>query len=209
MKQKNYTYISWALYTSALIITFIQLGSAMEWDPSNVSGYRLFPFFGLLAWLVMAGHYYAGALRLKNSNLTKPKNYFKITNTTVLVSLLAHPVILAVEQAKSGAGIPPESFISYVGEGLKIAVMLGSLSLALFLSYEVFSRIKDKPTVKKNWIFVSLSQSLAMTLIWVHALRLGNSVGDGWVKLLWLFMGLALLPCFYIIHRYEFETKNS
>lgn len=208
MKQKNYTYVSWALYASALIITFTQLGGALDWNLSNISGYKLFPFFGLLAWLVMAGHYYTGALRLKNDGLTKPKNYSKITNTTVLISLLAHPVILAIEQAKAGAGIPPQSFISYVGEGLKLAVMLGSLSLMLFLSYEVFSRIKDKPSVKKNWIFVSISQSLAMTLIWVHALRLGSTVGEGWIKILWIFMGLALLPCFYIIHNKEFKNRG-
>ena len=207
MNQKTYNRFAWSLFASSLVLAFVAWSSSLSWDYSSLSGYSLFPLFGIVAWLVMAGHYYTGVIRLRNSELKKPATYRTVTGYTVLGSLLLHPFILARELSANGLGVPPDSFVSYVGEGLKLAVMLGSFSLVLFLSFEVFERLKTRQIIKKNWWVVSLSQSLAMTLIWIHGLHLGSSLGEAWFRIIWIVLGIALIPCFYIIHKADFSNN--
>lgn len=205
MEQKTFTYLSWSAVISALALAVYVWGGSVHWNIGNLNAYQWFPLFGLIAWMIMAEHYYLGTIRLTFKNLEKPKWFKPITGYIVLASMLLHPGLLAYEQSKNNQGLPPDSYVNYVGEGLRIAVMLGVISLIIFLSFEVFERVRENKFVKKIWLLVSLSQSLAMTLIWVHALRLGSHLGDGWFQTVWIILGIALLPCFYIIHREDFR----
>jgi hypothetical protein len=123
----------------------------------------------------------------------------------VLGCLLLHPGLLAYAQFKNGAGLPPGSFYDYVGSGLVMAVVFGSIALLIFLSFEVFNRLKNYKSVKKWWPLISISQSLAMLLIFIHGIRLGSNFSSGWFIYVWWICGLALLPCFYVIHRNDIE----
>jgi hypothetical protein len=145
--------------------------------------------------------------RLLNPGLKKEIAYSKFSSHVVLGCILLHPAILAYMQLKNSQGVPPQSFVNYVGEDLKLAVMIGSFSLLLFLSYEFFKRMKENATVKKHWGAVSLSQSLAMLLIFIHGLRLGQDITDGWFRFVWILYGVALIPCLYVIHREDFREK--
>ena len=207
MNQRAFNKLTWVTVFLSLAIVVFSWSRGINWGTGSISAYQLFPLFGLTAWITMAGHYYLGTLRIINPNLKKPKGYKVITGYIVLGSLLLHPGILAYEQFDNGQGLPPTSFYNFVGDGLKLAVMLGSISLVIFLSFEVFERLKDRPRIKKQWTAVSISQSLAMTLIWVHGLRLGTNLGQGWFQFLWVIAGLALIPCFYIIHKADFSRK--
>jgi hypothetical protein len=206
MNQQTFNKITWTTVFLSLAIVTFAWSRGFDWDSSSISSYQLFPLFGLIAWITMAGHYYLGTVRILNPGVKKPKGYKSLTGYLVLGSILLHPGLLAIEQKENGQGLPPTSFYNYVGDGLKLAVMLGSISLLIFLSFEVFERIKDKRIIKNNWKIVSISQSLAMTLVWVHALRLGGNLGEGWFQFFWFVAGLSLIPCFYIIHKEDFKV---
>lgn len=209
MRQKDFNIISWGILALSIYLSFLVWGSNLSWEFSSVSIYGFFPLLGILAWMTMWTHYITGAFRIKNPMLVKPKYYSQLTGYLVLACLLLHPGLLAYAQNKNGAGLPPTSFFAYTGDGLKLAVMFGSISLLIFLSFEIFNRLKDRPKIKKYWWLISLSQSLAMILIFVHGLRLGNNLQTNWFTIVWAAYGLLLIPCLYIIHSEDFRNLQK
>ncbi len=201
MTQQKFNTIAWLLFGFAAMVPLIVWGSAIDWDIGDITIYQWFPLFGLLAWMVMWTHFVTGALRLNYSQLDKPKYYSVVSGYIVLGSLLLHPGLLAYAQFRNGVGVPPKSFYDYVGSSLTLAVIFGSIALLIFLSFEVFNRLKDNKSVRKNWLYISLSQSLAMTLIFVHGIRLGTNFTSGWFIYIWWLCGIILIPCFYFIHK--------
>lgn len=199
----------WDLFALAVIVPLFAWLQNMDWSLEGLTSYRLFPLLGLWAWMIMWTHFVVGAIRLHNPELTRPAGYSEVTRVFVLACIILHPGILFYNQFQNGFGLPPGSAVAYVGEPLKIAIYMGTLSLAIFLSYEFFDRAKDKAWVKNNWRWVSLSQAVAMILIFVHALRLGGDLGEGWFRITWFVAGLLLLPCFYIILKHDFGPKTS
>jgi len=208
MTQKTFTITVWSLFVVSAGLGIIAWGQTVNWQLGSLTPYQWFPLFGIVAWLIMWTHYATGFLRLTNPGLKSIKYYSKVTGWIVLASLLLHPGILAFSQYRNDQGLPPDSYINYVGESLALAVMLGVIGVTIFLSFEVFNRLKHNKTIKKYWTAVSISQSLAMTIIFVHGLRLGTSLGDGWFRIIWIIFGIALIPCFYVIHRADFTRKD-
>ena len=207
MTQKSYNKFTWTILAFAILVPLFVWGQGIDWQLGSITIYRWFPLFGLLAWMIMWTHYINGAVRVKNPKLVKPKFYEPLTAYVVLGSLLLHPGLLIYAQWKNGAGLPPNSYIDYVGEALALAVMFGTIALIIFLSFEVFNRMKNNKSIKKWWPAVSISQSVAMILIFVHGLRLGTDLSSGWFVYVWLLCGISLIPCFYIFHKIDF-TKN-
>ncbi len=208
MTQRNYTKLVWTMLVVTVSIGLIAWGQTVNWQLTSLTPYQWFPLFGILAWLIMWTHYGSGYFRVKNPQLKKPKYYAGLTGWIVLACLLLHPGILAFQQYRNDQGLPPESYINYVGESLQIAVMAGSVALVIFLSFEVYGRMKNNKWIQRHAIALSVLQSLAMTLIFVHGLRLGTSLGDGWFRVVWIMYGLLLIPIFYTIHKSELEAKK-
>lgn len=209
MTQKSFNKLSWAVVTGSIGLVIVAWGNNISWNIGDASVYQWFPLLGLIAWITMAEHYYLGTIRILNPGLVKPKNFKEVTGAIVLGSLLLHPGLLAYAQNKNGQGLPPDAFVNYVGEGLRLAVFLGTISLLIFLSFEIFERLKSKKFVSRHWIWVSISQSIAMTLIWVHAMRLGGVTEEGWFRYMLIFYGFSLIPCFYVIHKLDFKSKEK
>lgn len=207
-KQKKFNIFSWSLLLASVLLPSIAWGNSVNWNIANLTGYQWFPLFGLLAWMMMATHYYTWYFIAKDSSLKKTRSYLSFSTYAVLAMLILHPGVLAYSQWTNNQGLPPDSFTDYVGQSLQLAVFLGSFSLILFLSYEIFMRIKNKPSVNKNWWLINITQTLAMILIFVHALSLGSVVGDGWFRVIWFAYGILLLPCFYVVHKSDF-TKSD
>jgi hypothetical protein len=205
MSQKAFQTLSWSLFIGVIFISQLAWMSTYRSSLGDITAYQLFPLFGIIAWMVMWTHYIVGSIKIRYPDLKKPKYYSTITGFVVLFTILLHPGILAFKQFQNDQGLPPSSYYNYVGESMKIAVLLGSISLLIFLSFEVFNRLKDRQIIRKKWWLISLSQSIAMTLIFVHALRLGGSLGPGWFMWVWVCCGIALIPCFYIIHKDDFS----
>lgn len=208
LSQKKFSVLSWTALSIALALVIIAWGQGVSWKLGSISAYQWFPLLGLTAWVTMAEHYYLGTVRIFNKNLKKPKYFSEITEYLVLGCLILHPGILAIAQSKNGEGAPPASFYNYVSSNMKLAIVFGSISLLIFLSFEVFNRFKTNKTVQKYWLAISLSQILAMALIWIHGLRLGSNLGAGWFRAIWFIFGIALLPCFYIILKADIDNSN-
>jgi hypothetical protein len=205
MTQKNFNLFSWTIFLISVAIPFVVWGNNINWELRSITIYQWFPLFGLLAWMIMWTHYITGAIRVKSPELSKPKFYQPVTAYVVLASLLLHPGLLIYAQWDNGAGLPPQSYLDYVGESLQIAVMLGTIGLVIFLSFEFFDRLRTNKYIARYWTAVSISQTIAMTLIFIHGLRLGSNLSSGWFIYVWLAYGIALIPCFYIAHTQDFR----
>ncbi len=206
MQQKTFNRFTWTLFIGVLILSFIAWGQTVNWSLGSLTAYQWFPLLGISAWLVMWTHYITGYVRLK-SGVEKNEKYSRISGFFVLAFLLLHPGLLALVQFQNNQGLPPESFVNYVGESLRLAVFLGTIGLTIFLSFEFFERAKSIDWVSKYWWLVSIAQSLAMTVIFVHGLRLGTTLGDGWFRIVWIIFGVTLLPCFYLFHKADFTRE--
>ncbi len=208
MNQKTFTALTWGSLVLSLALVFTAWGSGLAWDTSVLSGYTLFPLLGMAAWVTMANHYYMGSLRILNPQLKKPRSYGRVTGYAVLGFILLHPGILIAELWKSGYGLPPNSYLEYVGEGLRGSVLLGTFAFVLFLSFEAFMRLRHVPIITRHWFIVSLSQCIAMTLIFFHSLQIGSNLQTGWLPYVWKAFGLLLLPCFFLVLRADWRTKQ-
>jgi len=209
MNQKTFNYFSWGIFALSVVLPIAVWGNNVSWNFSSLSLYSYFPLFGLLAWMIMWTHYVNGAVRIKTPGLKKPKYYAKVTAYIVLASILLHPGLLALAQFQNDAGLPPTSFFNYLGDASRIAVLFGSISLIIFLSFEYFDRARNKDWVKKAGLWISISQSVAMILIFVHALRIGGNLNTDWFYAVWLAYGALLIPCFYIIHDADLKSRAT
>ncbi|MDB5182429.1 MAG: hypothetical protein JWO47_213 [Candidatus Saccharibacteria bacterium] len=194
---------AWGLTVVAVLLAFLAWGQGQKWHIFNLSSYNLFPIFGLTAFSIMWAHYIVAALRTRlKADKEVTKSYFELTSLVVLGCILLHPGILIVQLFRDGAGLPPESYLHYVQPGLKWAVLLGSLSLTVFIGYE-FYRIYDK---KPWWKYVQYASDVAMFLIVIHALALGDQLGPGWYRIVWVFYAASLLAA--VKYMYSKKLKN-
>lgn len=158
----------------------------------------LFPLLGIWAWSIMWTHFVIGEILRLKPQLPKNIFYKKVSFALVLLLILAHPMI-----ALTGLGL---SLLNLWTVQIALAALL------LFLSFEFFDRIRENPKVAKNWWIVNISQSLAMTLIFIHSLSLGSHLQQGWFRTYWIILGMILSMC--IIHTHisdwnHFKTKTS
>lgn len=200
MTQRAYNNFSWLLLGIVLLLGAFGWLDFSSWQIDRVFGLAVFSLLGLWAWLIMWTHYILGAIRVSQPGLHKAKYYTPVTEFFVLACILLHPTLLALQLNRSGGGLPPTSFYKYVNlANLKLAVVMGAFSLTLFLSYELLKRFKSRKIVQRNWLIVSSAQVLAMVLIFVHSMRLGNNLQSGWFQVLWVLCFIAFIPAAYIV----------
>lgn len=210
MKSTEKAADSWLSYSSWVLFIGVIVVSSLAWYVAASEGTRwtwigIFPLLGILAWVSMWTHYMSGALQLFGYKQLGHRAYSSFTSGLVLLLILAHPTILALNQWIYTDRLPPGSFYSYVESSLAFFVFLGSLSLLVFLSYEYFNRAKEKAWVKKRWFIISMTQMFAMTAIWVHALFLGSTIGElDWFKFIWVILGASLVVAFGLLGREDY-----
>jgi hypothetical protein len=181
---------AWTLVAITCGLAVVAWGQTYEWQLSSLTLYQIFPLLGLLAFSIMWTHYLAGAVREK-AGLQKEalSSYFRRTSLVVLALICLHPGLLVFQLFRDGAGLPPGSYNSYVGPGMAWLVMLGTVSLLVFLAFE-FHRIFGP---RSWWQYVADASDLAMIAIFYHGLRLGSQLQQGWFRYVWWFYGLVLV----------------
>lgn len=181
---------AWLLVAIVLVLAFSSWAQTLRWHFSDVSTYQLFPIFGLIAFSTMWTHYVISALRkglqLKRATLD---NYYRITSYLVLISIVLHPGLLVWQLWRDGFGLPPGSYLRYVGPSLRVAVLIGSASFFIFLAYE-FHRIFRQMAW---WRYLEWATDLAMIGIFYHGSVLGTQTHGGWFRIVWFFYGLSLI----------------
>lgn len=199
--------LAWVVYIIIVAVSVLAWGSGFNWDFSNLNVYLFFPLLGLLAWSIMWTHYFLGALGHYFKAFKMSKFYKDMTGYKVLALILLHPGLLAFAQWQNGQGFPPSSYVKYVGSAMLLYIIFAEIALVTFLSFEVFRRIKKWPVVARNWRWVSLSQMLAMALIFAHSLSLGQNLQSGWFRYYWIMLGLLLIPSFIVVGKKDWQKK--
>lgn len=195
---------SWVL---AAAVTVLAVGVwAGERLGGSITAYTIFPLLGLVAFSLMWTHYVLGSTRrLMKVDLKENKQYFKITGFIVLFLILLHPGILIATLYRDGFGLPPNSYLTvYAEPAMKGAIMLGTISLLIFLAYELHGKFKNKSW----WKYVEYLQILAMFFIFYHGLTLGRELSIGWYKTVWYLYGVSLLAAVIFNYWYDKSTKR-
>lgn len=124
----------------------------------------------------------------------------------VLVAILLHPGLLIWQLWRDGFGLPPGSYLrNYVAPNMAWVALLGTISLLVFLSYE----LRRIFATKRWWRFVQYASDIAMLAVFYHGLRLGSNLQRGWFKWLWLAYGLTLALALIYIYTTKFRTNVS
>ena len=186
----SFSSFAWGLSLLAALLAFAAWGQSMRWNFSNLSNYRLFPLFGLLAFSLMWSMYVVGFVR-KQSKHQPPKmvNYYKYLPLAIFAAILLHPSLLVWQLWRDGFGLPPGSYLNnYVAQSAKWAVVISTTAFAIFIIYE----FRYKYRVKQWWKYMELLADLALVGLYFHALKLGSNFQHGWYRYVWFFYGLTL-----------------
>ena len=190
---KRFRWLAWGLTGLLCLLAILIYGDSIRWDPSKISAYRLFPLFGLLTYAIFLSHYIVSTLRqIVGLDKSVIADYFYSTSWIALGTLLLHPSLLIGQLLLDGYGLPPQSYLeNYVAPSLKWAAALGSLSLFMFLAYELTRVVK---LARYKPLLQALSD-IAMILIFFHGLALGTHLQSGWFRTVWLMQGIILVLC--------------
>lgn len=172
------------------LLAIVAWGQSYGWRLLPINNYVLFPLLGLLAFSIMWSHYVASSIR-QWFGLPKPvlARYFRLTSLAVLVCLCLHPGLLIYQRFRDGYGLPPGSYQSYVAPGLKWVVVLGVVSLLVFLAFELHRWYAQRSW----WHWVTEAGDLAMLAIVYHGFRLGGQLQEGWFHTVWWLYAVVLV----------------
>jgi hypothetical protein len=201
-----FKYFAWSLCGIVLILAFIAWGQGFQWQWHVLSPYILFPLFGLIAFSTMWSQYVVSALQQVTKTPAKLANFYQTTGFIVLVAIVFHPSILIIQLWRDGFGLPPESYLQhYVAPSLRGVALVGTVSLLVFLAYE----LRRKFGGKKWWHYMDYAVDAAIIAVYYHALRLGVQVEFGWFQKIWYFYGATLgLALAYIYYR-RFHDRHA
>jgi hypothetical protein len=171
------------------LLAFVAWGNDVSWQLGHLSIYRIFPIFGLLAFSIMWSQYVISAIKHYVGKPEALKSYFDSTGWLVLAAILLHPGLLIAQRFHDGYGLPPGSYESYVAPMQRWIVILGSLSLLLFLTYELKHWYREKSW----WKYIDALSDIAIVAIFYHGLKLGQDLHASWYQDLWYFYGIVLI----------------
>ena len=203
-KQGNKCYTNcmnkFTLVMAMVVLNLLVLGSSIVAWAGSLNGdlgrYDVFPLFGLLAWGLMWSHYVTGSLRrYLGFDKEEPvlRAYFGVTGALVLGMIVLHPAIFYFGLFQDGFGLPPvSSFQVYGSLAARMALLFGSLSLTVFLLFELGRWFRKRSW----WRFAEYASMAAMLFIAVHALLLGGELMSGWFQLMWFGFGTVLVLAF-------------
>jgi hypothetical protein len=194
-----YAAVALTLFTCALAL--MAWGQDNQWQLIGISTYQLFPIFGLLAFSIMWSQYVMEGVKNYLNEPHATDRYFNVTGWLVLFCILLHPGLLIAQRYHDGYGLPPGSYESYVAPMQRWIVILGSVSLLMFLAFELKRFYRDKSW----WKYVLLLNDIAIVAIFYHGLRLGQDIGHHWFQIVWYLYGVVLVPVF--IYRYGRKLK--
>lgn len=184
--RNNFKAIEWTL--GGLVVALPVIAWLTTRNLTDLSVYDVFPPLGLIAFGLMWTHFVMGALR-RYSGYDARQNapYMTVSMGLVLGLIILHPGLLWLQLYRDGFGLPPVSYLTAY-KTQQLYVLLGSLGLAIFLSYELKRWFAEKTW----WKYVEYLQIVGMAVIFVHALELGRELRTGWFVLVWWVYGLTL-----------------
>lgn len=182
------------------LAAFIAWGQTSAWHFEHLSVYRIFPLFGLLAFSLLWAQYMTLALLYKYKvHGQQLRQYFRFSSYAVLVCILLHPSLLIGQLWHDGFGLPPDSYKHFVAAGSEWLVMLGTLSLLIFLAYELHRWFSGRSW----WKYVFYASDVAMLAVFYHGLQLGDELMNGWYQVVWWLYGVLLVTALLYIRTHK------
>ena len=194
---------SWVLGGAVVVLAFT-VWIQQRFGGVSLTVYDFFPLLGLTAFSLMWTHYIVGSIR-RLTEVDKKVNqlYTKVTSYVVLILILLHPALLIMKLKFDGFGLPPGSYATrYSGGGMKFAILLGTVSLFIFLTFELKQQLQGK----KIWKFIEYGQIIAMFLILYHGLTLGRELSVDWFKSVWYVYALLLVAS--VAYNFMFDHSS-
>jgi hypothetical protein len=198
-----YTAVALTILTCSL--AFIAWGQDNSWQLFGISTYQLFPVFGLLAFSIMWSQYVIEGVKNYLDQPHAIDRYFSVTGWLVLFAILLHPGLLIAQRYHDGYGLPPGSYVTYVAPMQRWIVILGSVSLLMFLAFELKRFYRDKPW----WQYILFLNDVAIVAIFYHGLRLGQDIGHHWFQIVWYLYGLVLVPVFAYRYVRKYQQRQA
>lgn len=181
---------AWLLGLTVCGLAIAAWGDNLGWHFTPLNAYVIFPVLGLTAYSLLWTTYVVGAVReVCKLNESLFSRYLRATGWVILVLICLHPGLLIYQRFRDGFGWPPGSYESYVASGLGWVTLLGSVSLLIFLAYELY-RFFGRHSW---WRYVLVAVDIAMLAIFYHGLRLGTEISHGWFRGVWWFYGITLV----------------
>lgn len=197
--------ISWSLGLLVLgLATKVWVSERL--DGGFLTVYDIFPLLGISAFSLMWTHYVLGSLRrFLHVNVKDRGAYYKVSSVIVLFLILLHPGLLVAGLYRDGFGLPPVSYLTVYSENyMQTAIGMGTISLIIFLLFELKSRLKNK----NWWKYIEFAQLIAMSFIFYHGLTLGGELSVGWYRMVWFFYGITFIAAVMINHWYDRSTNR-
>lgn len=194
----------WVLTTVVSLLALYVWASSLAWNFSGLSIYQIFPVLGLLAWSIMWSHYMAGSWRKRMLPAGSLKDYFRITGYAVLMLILLHPGLLIYQRFRDGFGLPPKSYETYVAPSMAWITLLGSVSLLVFLAFELHRWFRNR----KWWKYVVYAGDAAMVAIFYHGLQLGTQLRVPWFRWVWWFYGISLIAVLALTYVPKLQQRH-
>lgn len=189
--------VAWLIALATLSVAVLVWGQTIAWNSANLSIYTFFPLLGLIAFGLMWAQYMADTIgKLVGGEAPELTRFYKLSSSLVLAAILLHPALLVWQLWRDDAGLPPGSYLSYVAPSLKWAVLLGNISLFIFLAFELRRRFHNRPW----WRFVLYANDAAVAAVYIHAYNLGTHTHLSWFKTVWIFYGVTLAAV--LLHKY-------
>jgi len=178
----------WLLSAVVTILAIYVWGSSLAWHLSGLSIYQIFPVLGLMAWSIMWSQYMVSFWQSRAGTKVRLGDYFRYTGYAVLLLIVLHPGLLIYQRFRDGFGLPPHSYETYVAPSMAWITLLGTVSLLVFLAFELRRWFGDRPW----WPYVANAGDVAMLAIFYHGLKLGTQLHVEWFRYVWWFYGLCL-----------------
>lgn len=205
VRNKKLDIILWSLYATVTLLAIYVWGNQLRWDFSNLNAFTIFPVLGLTAFSLMWVHYVSGVIRDIWFPGASTKKSFTITSMAVLVLILFHPALLTIELYRHGSGLPPGSYKNYVAPGNTLYVTLGVIGLSGLLVFELKRFFGKKPW----WKYLSVVGDVAILLIALHSLTLGQHLQSGWFRYVWYFYIITIIGCIGRIYYLKYLARHN
>jgi hypothetical protein len=123
----------------------------------------------------------------------------------VLFLIILHPGLLIAQRFRDGYGLPPGSYKTYVAPNQAWLTLLGSVSLLMFLAFELKRWYGNRPW----WKYISILNDVAIIAIYYHGLKLGQDITNQWYQSVWYFYGVVLVGALAYKYYYALRVKRT
>ena len=185
------TVVEYSIFPLLIMVIWVW-GTELEWDWEDMDKLDVFPLLGLIAFVTMWWHFLVGFVNRLKPDYEKLDWLHTSSAYWVFAAFTLHPALFVSWGLANGYDLPPQQlYEDYAGSDMYKFIVLGLLSLTAFIAYDVARVLHRWASMKKVWPFVDAASDIAFIGIWIHSLNLGQHLQSGWLRVVWILLGLS------------------